>query len=161
VARSTGATATLRYDNLSFYKAGVAITAMNFTVAADYIGGAVNNQLQMRPTGGAPMNSVVTGVTYASGPLTLGAEIGLVNDQGDPRLVGVSQRRETEIAFGGAFKLAPGLQLVGEYMYEYRHQGGFDFNLNAVATGAGGTTAGAVTRDAKANSFLFATVLTW
>jgi hypothetical protein len=161
VARSTGATATLRYDNLSFYKAGVAVTAMNFTLAADYIGGAVNNQLNMRPAGGAPMNSVVTGVTYVNGPLVVGAEIGLVNDQGDARLVGVSQRRETEIAFGGSYKLAPGLQLVGEYMYEYRHQGGFDFNLNAVAVGAGGTTAGAVTRDAKSNNFLLGTVLTW
>jgi hypothetical protein len=46
-------------------------------------------------------------------------------------------------------------------MYEYRHQGGFDFNLNAVAVGAGGTTAGAVTRDARANSFLVGTALTW
>ena len=29
----TGSTATFRYDNLNFFKAGVAVTAMNFTAA--------------------------------------------------------------------------------------------------------------------------------
>ena len=61
---------TLRYDNLNFYKAGVAVTAANVTLAADYIGGAVNGALSMRPTGGAPTNAVMTGLTYASGPIT-------------------------------------------------------------------------------------------
>ena len=38
-ARATGAgTTSLAYDNLSFYKVGAAITAMNITLAADYIG---------------------------------------------------------------------------------------------------------------------------
>ena len=118
----------LRYDNLSFYKAGVAVTAANITLAADYIGGAVNGTLSMRPTGGAPTNAVVTGVTYANGPIVLGAEVGLIDTQGDARLVGISQRHEYEVAFGGNYKLAPGVQLVGEYMYLHRHQGGFDFN---------------------------------
>jgi hypothetical protein len=43
--RAAGGVTTLRYDNLSFYKAGVAVTAMNVTAAVDYIGGAVNGQL--------------------------------------------------------------------------------------------------------------------
>jgi len=152
-ARLAAADATrIRYDNLSFYKAGVAVTAMNVTLAADYIGGAINGQLNMRPTGGANMNAVVTGLTYANGPLILGAEFGVVESQGDARLVGVSQRHEYEVAFGGNYKLAPGVQLVGEYMYTYRHQGAFNFNTGAV---------GGPTRDAKGQGVLFATVLTW
>lgn len=147
----TASAQTLRYDNLSFYKAGAALTAFNTTLAADYIGGAVNGQLAMRPAGGADMNAVVTGLTYANGPLILGAEVGVINSQGDARLTGVSERREYEVAFGGTYKLAPGVQLVGEYMYMHRHQGGFDFN-----TGAPGAT-----RDAQAQSVVFATVLTW
>lgn len=150
----TNTTQTLRFDALSFYKAGVAVTAANVTLAADYIGGAVNGQLNMRPTGGVAMNAVVTGLTYANGPLTLGAEVGVVNSQGDARLTGVSQRHEYEIAFGGSYKLAPGIQLVGEYMYMARHQGGYDFNQGNVGLGG-------VTRDAKAQGALFATVLTW
>ena len=161
-AGTGGASAqNLRYDNLSFYKAGVAVTAANFTVAADYIGGAVNGQLSMRPTGGAPTNAVVTGVTYANGPITLGAEVGLIDTQGDARLTGVSQRHEYEVAFGGAYKLAPGVQLVGEYMYTHRHQGGFDFATGTLGTPGGAATAGTTTRDAQAQGFLFSTVLVW
>lgn len=153
-ARAGGAATSLRYDDLNFYKAGVAFTAANITVAADYIGGSVNGQLAMRPAGGAPTNAVLTGVTYANGPITLGAEVGLVDTQGDARLAGVSQRREYEVSFGGSYKLAPGAQLVGEYMYTHRHQGGFDFNQGTL--GAGGAT-----RDSQGQGFLLATVLTW
>jgi hypothetical protein len=66
----------------------------------------------------------------------------------------VSQRHEYEVAFGGAYKLAPGVQLAAEYQYAYRHQGGFDFNNGAL--GAGGRTV-----DAKGQGFVFATILTW
>jgi predicted porin len=146
-----GNPATFRYDNLSFYEAGVAVTSKNLTLAATYIGGAVNGQLAMRPTGGVPTNAVVAGLTYASGPIILAAEIGVVDTQGDARLTHISQRREEEIAFGGSYKLAPGLQLVGEYTYTQRHQGGFDFNQNAPGT----------TRDVKGQGVVVSTVLTW
>jgi hypothetical protein len=142
---------TVRYDNLSFYKFGAAVTAANITVAADYIGGAVNGQLAMRPTGGASTNAVVTGITYANGPLALGVEGALIDTQGDAGLVGVSQRREYEIAFGGKYTVAPGLTFIAEYMYTHRHQGGFDF-ANA-ARGA--------TRDVQGQGVVIATSLTW
>ena len=98
------------------------------------------------------MNAVVTGVTYANGKLSLGAEIGIVNSQGSNNLVGISQRREFEVATGGAYSLAPGISLVGEYQYEQRHQGDFNFATNVAGAGTG---------DAHGQSFLFATVLTW
>jgi hypothetical protein len=151
---------TERYDNLNFYKAGLAVTAFNLTAAVDYIGGDVNGQLAMRPTGGAPMNALLGGLTYANGPITLGAEYGVVDSQGDARLVGISQRHEYEIAFGGSYKVAPGLQLVGEYIYQNRHQGGFDFSSGSVGAGGTATTAGA-TRDAHNQGFTVSTVLTW
>jgi hypothetical protein len=106
----------------------------------------------MKPTGGADMNAFVAGLTYANGPLVLGAEFGTVQSQGDARLTGISQRHEYEIAVGGNYKLAPGVQLVGEYMYTYRHQGNYNF-----ATGNAGTG----TRDAQGQGVLFSTVLTW
>ncbi len=81
----------------------------------------------------------------------MGALVGIVNTQGAAQLTGVSQRQEYEFATGGSYKLAPGVQLVAEYMYTHRHQGGFDFNQNAVGT----------TRDAKGQGLMFATVLTW
>jgi hypothetical protein len=144
----------LRYDNLGFYKAGLAITALNVTAAVDYIGGAVNGQLAERPTGGASMNALDMGLTYAKGPITLGATVGIIDSQGDARLTGLSQRHEYELAVGGTYKLAPGVQVVGEYQYAHRHQGGFDFNQGA--PGLNGAT-----RDAQFQGVTFATVLTW
>ncbi len=142
---------TLPYDNLSFYKAGVALTAFNITAAADYIGGAVNEQLNMRPTGGASMNAVVTGLTYANGPLTAGIEVGLVYDQGDARLTGITQRRQEEFEVGGAYKVAPGFQVAASYQYTYRYQGGFNFNTGALG----------VTQAAKGQGVILSTIFTW
>ena len=159
----TGTATTFRYDNLSFVSAAVAVTINNvipgsLTVAADYIGGALNGQLAMRPTGGAPENALVTGVTWRNGPWTLGAMVGWVESQGDARLTKISQRREFEVAFGGNYLVAPGFAIAAEYMYTQRHQGGFDFvNGNTVAN----LGAGASTRDAKGNGVLLATVFTW
>jgi hypothetical protein len=158
----TASAQQMHYDNLNFYKFGTAITALNTTFAIDYIGGAVNGQLAMRPTGGAPTNAIVTGLTYANGPITLAAEFGVVDTQGDARLVNISQRHEYEVAFGGNYKLAPGIQLVAEYQYEHRHQGGFDFANNALGNStAVAANNGNLTRDAQGQSFVFGTVLTW
>ncbi len=147
----TGSAATLRYDNLSFYKAGLAVTAYNLTAAVDYIGGAVNGALQMRPTGGIAENAWLTGLTYANGPITLGAEFGVINSQGAAQLTNVSQRREYEAAFGGNYKLAPGLQLLAYYSYSHRHQGNFDFAQNAAGR----------TNDVQGQMFVLGTALTW
>jgi len=148
----TAASSAIRYDNLGFVNTGVAVSAMGFTVAADYIGGAVNGQLGMRPTGGKSMNAVVAGVIYANGPLTLGAEYGVIDHQGAAQLVGRSQRHEWEVAFGGNYALAPGLNLVGEYIYQQRHQGGVNMNTGAVNV---------PTADSRGQTILFSTVVTW
>jgi predicted porin len=96
----------------------------------------------------------MTGLTYAKGPIILAATFGVIDTQGEARLTGVSQRHEYETALGGTYRLAPGLQLVAEYQYAHRHQGGFDFNQGA--PGLNGRT-----RDAQYQGVTFATVLTW
>jgi hypothetical protein len=149
------------YDNLSFYQAGLAVTAMNFTAAVSYIGGRYDGQMAMDPTGGAPENALLYGLTYANGPLTAGIDLGVIDSQGDTRLVDTSQRHEVEFAVGGAYRLAPGVQLVGEYQYIQRHQGGFDFNTGALGTSSPSGLAGSSTRDAHGQGFLFSTVMTW
>jgi predicted porin len=152
---ATRTTANIKYDPLSYYKAGIAVTTFNLTFAADYIGGELGSsgQLALKPVGGANLNAIVAGVTYANGPITFGAEYGQVNGQGAAQLAGVSQRREYEIAFGGSYKVAPGLQLFAEYMYEHRHQGDYNFQTGAIGTG--------VANDVQANSFIVGSALTW
>jgi hypothetical protein len=151
-------TAGNRYDNLSFVSAAAYATLTtgigSITYSFDYIGGALNGQLAMRPTGGVPEQGGVTGLLYKNGPLTLGAEALLVNSQGAAQLTGISQRHEFEVAFGGNYNLAPGLYLVGEYMYEYRHQGGYDFNTGATAPGT-------ATHDGRGQALMFSTVVNW
>ena len=153
VAGSTS-NALLRYDNLNFVNvaAKVEIPSVGLTFAADYIGGALNGQLSMRPTGGAPMNAVVTGVVYKNGPWVLGASVGLVESQGQANLTKISQRKEFEVAFGGTYNVAPGLALAAEFMHTERHQGQFDFVTGSTTTG---------TRDVKGNGVVFATIVTW
>ena len=80
-----------------------------------------------------------------------------MDSQGSGNLTGVSQRREFGVAFGGNYNVAPGLYLVGEYMYQYRHQGDFDFANNTAGTPANGLG----TRDAKGQGVMFSTVVNW
>jgi hypothetical protein len=153
-AAGINATQFMRYDDMGFYEAGVAVTVANFTYAVDYMGGQVNGQLSLDPSGGVPMNAYVAGVTYALGPWILGAMFESINSQGDARLVGISQRHEIGTALGGNYKLAPGMQLVAEYQYEQRHQGGFDFSQGTL--GVNGRTV-----DAKGQGVVLGAVMTW
>ena len=159
-----------KYDNLSFVSAATYVSYNSpvgtLTWALDYIGGALNGQLAMRPSGGAPENAIVTGLTYKNGPLTLGVETAWVESQGSASLTKISQRKEWEVAFGGNYNIAPGVFLAAEYMYTYRHQGGFDFVSGANGAGVSGTAGTAswrpgLTRDAKAQGINFATIVTW
>jgi predicted porin len=157
------ATAGTRYDNLSFFSAAGYVKANlpigSLTFAADYIGGALNGQLTMRPQGGAPEHALVTGVTYNNGPLTLGVSTAFIESQGAAQLTHVSQRHEWELAFGGNYNIAPGLYLTAEYMYMYRHQGGFDFNTGLITVSH--TGAATFTRDIHGQGIQISTVVNW
>jgi hypothetical protein len=153
-ATGVNATQFLHYNDMGFYQAGVAVTVSDLTFAVDYMGGQVDGQLSLNPSGGVQMNAYVAGVTYAAGPWILGAMFESVDSQGDARLTGISQRHETGIAAGGNYKLAPGMQLVLEYQYEYRHQGGFDFSQGTL--GVNGRTV-----DGKGQGILTGLVMSW
>jgi len=79
-----------QYDNLSFVEAATYWTldtgVGKVTAAFDWIGGALNGQLAMRPVGGAPESAIVTGLLYKNGPITLGAETAWVWSQGAQQL---------------------------------------------------------------------------
>jgi len=155
--RSGGAGKVLgnTYDNLNFAEAATYMSLNTgvgkFIYSFDWIGGALNGQVAVRPTGGAPENASLTGLQWSNGPFTLGSQVGLIFSQGAQQLTGISQRREFEMAFGGNYNIAPGLYLVAEYQYEQRHQGGFDFVAGAVGP----------TRDVHGQGVTIATVVNW
>jgi hypothetical protein len=77
----------------------------------------------------------------------------VVDWQGVPNLVGISQRHEAAVAIGGAYKLAPGLTMALEYQYDLKHQGGFNFITSGSGSGAYNTI--------KSQGITFATIMSW
>jgi hypothetical protein len=126
---------TGRYENPSFGYIGTAISFAGVTFGGNVVFGDVNGQGGLKPTGGATQVAWLAGAKYTAGPLTVGAVGEIVDSQGDPRLVGLSQRHEAAISTGVGYTVAPGMIAWAEYVYQQRHQGGFSF-----ATGAPGAT---------------------
>jgi opacity protein-like surface antigen len=77
----------------------------------------------------------------------------IIDSQGSVQLTGTSQRHEFAVAVGGAYKIAPGINLALEYQYEQKHQGAFNFN-----TSANGVPTG---NDIKVQGLTFATIVNW
>ncbi|MBN8928905.1 MAG: hypothetical protein BGO51_11735 [Rhodospirillales bacterium 69-11] len=124
----TGPTAGVTtYNPLSMYSAGAAVTYAGFTVGGNYVGGAVNGQMGLKPDGGANMNGYLLGATYKTGPLTVGVVGEVIDSQGAPALVGKTQRHEYAVDFGASYVIAPGLVGWAEYIYQNRKQSGFNF----------------------------------
>ncbi|HET6305617.1 MAG TPA: hypothetical protein VFG12_00420 [Rhodopila sp.] len=156
VGASTNA---LRYDPISFYQFGLAVTTAGLTAAVTYQGGRVDNQLNLVPQGGAPMSATVFGLTYLNGPWTVGSAIGIIDSQGSASLNGISQRSQFEVAAGGNYRLAPGVNIVLEYNYYQTHQGNFNFATNT-SVGPGVAGAGAY-NDVHGQALFTSVNLTW
>ncbi len=144
------------YDPLNWYEVaayGRLATGMGtFTASADYVGGALSSgTLLPRPTGGVTESGFQPGVMYNNGPITLGAMGFFLTSQGAAALVGISQRQEDGLAIGGNYNIAPGLFVVAEYQHEVRHQGGYNFTLNAVGS----------TVNANTNTYFFGMAMNW
>ena len=147
------ASGSLKYDGLSFFNGGLAVTYLGFTVNGDVTIGRTNGSNNMVPTGGVADHAELAGVSYAFGPFSVGTDFALIDSQGSAELVGTSQRHQFAIAVGGAYKLAPGLNLALEYQYEQRHQGAYNFN-----TGANGVSTG---NDIHGQGLTLATIVNW
>ena len=87
-----GSTFTGNYDSLSFGSGGAALTFAGFTLSANAIGGALNGQGALMPTGGASETAVILGLKYVTGPLTVGVQAEKAWYQGNVVLTGISQR---------------------------------------------------------------------
>ena len=147
------ASSSLRYDGQSFFNGGVAITYLGITLNADTTIGRINGSNAMDPTGGVPMHAELVGLSYAFGPWSVGAITMIEDSQGAAELVGTSQRHQTATAVGGAYKIAPGINLALEYQYVQKHQGAFSFNTNAVGVSSG--------NDIHGQGLILATIVNW
>ena len=144
--------AVQKFDGLNEFNGGIALTYAGFTVNGDFTTGRTNGSNALAPTGGARTDAELAAISYANGPWSVGAIMGIVDSQGSASLVKITQRHEFAFAVGGNYKLAPGLNLALEYQYLQKHQGGFDFAANAV---------GNLNNDIRVQGLTLATIVNW
>jgi hypothetical protein len=149
----TGAGA-LKYDGQSMFNGGLAVSYFGITVNTDLTVGRTNGANALDPTGGVPVHAELAGLSYAFGKYSIGAVGAIVDSQGSANLVGTSQRHEFAVAVGGAYRIAPGINLALEYQYVQKHQGDYNFNSTAI----GGGTAG---NDIHGQGLTLATIVNW
>jgi predicted porin len=153
----------VKYDGQNFFNGGLAATFAGITVNGDFTVGRLNGSNALDPQGGVPMHAELVGASYAFGQFSAGAVVGIVDSQGTAQLAHTSQRHETAFAVGGAYRIAPGINLCLEYQYVQKHQG--DVNLNSGNIGpATATTIGApgtAGNDIHGQGLTFATIVNW
>jgi hypothetical protein len=130
-------TVTGLYDNLSVFNAGAAVTYAGFTLAANWVGGAMNGQFALKPAGGANLNATTASLQYVTGPLTLGVTGAVDTAQGAGQvgaasLVGRTQLDERQISAGGRYVVAPGLSVSADYLFMQRRQNGYNWQTATI-----------------------------
>ena len=141
-----------QFNGQNYGDFGLAATYGGWTVGGHATVGQYNGVNGLQPKGGAPANAWLGGVQYTAGPWVAGASYYVYNSQGSPLTVGISQRRETGLAIGTTYTLAPGLDLIASYLYGTRHQGDFNFGTG---------TLGAANNDTKVQLISLATYVKW
>lgn len=124
------------YNGLSIGSGGIAATFAGITVGGNVIGGRMNGQMGLQPSGGAPLMGVLAGAKYVAGPLTVGIVGEEYWEQGTVTLAGISQRRARAIDFGAGYTVAPGYQVFAEYLWQDQYQGANNFLTGGIASNA-------------------------
>jgi hypothetical protein len=137
---STGGVAskfTGNFNGLSIGSGGIAVTFAGFTVGGNVVGGRMNGQMGLQPSGGAPLVGFLLGAKYVAGPLTVGIVGEDYTEQGNVNLTGISQLRARGIDFGAQYTVAPGYNVYAEYLWNDQYQGARNFITGAVGSAAG------------------------
>jgi hypothetical protein len=147
------ASGSLKYDGQSFFNGGVALTYLGLTLNGDITVGRTNGSNAMVASGGAPMHAELVGLSYAFGPFSIGTDAVIIDEQGANQMTNITQRHQFGVAVGGAYKLAPGINIALEYQYTQQHQGGVNLNTGANGVGTG--------NDIHAQGLTIATIVNW
>ena len=148
------------YNGLSFGSGGVAVTYAGFTVGGNIIGGKINGQLALQPSGGAPLLGVLAGAKYVNGPWTVGIVGEEYWEQGTVTLSGLTQRKARALDAGVGYAVAPGFSVFAEYLWQDQTQNGNNFLTGAVGVGAAGVANGAIfNNNVRSQGFLVGNVV--
>jgi hypothetical protein len=131
-----GSKYTGNYDNLSIGSGGIALTFAGFTVGGNVVGGRMNGQLGLAPSGGAGLVGELVGAKYVAGPWTVGVVGESYTQQGNVNMTGLTQQRNRAIDTGVSYVVAPGMTVWAEYMWQDVYQGGVNQITGAVGSNA-------------------------
>jgi predicted porin len=129
-SRTNGAAVRDNFQGLSVGDFGIALTYAGFSFGGKYQFGKFNNQWALLPQNAGLHNSeaFLVGTSYTIGPVVVGAHYLNYQNAGDiGNAVLGRQRRESGIAYGGTYSVAPGLSLFVSGIWEERKQNGFNF----------------------------------
>jgi hypothetical protein len=147
------ASGNLLYEGESFFNGGLQATWQGITANVDVTYGRENGSNALVTKGGAGEAAELFGLSYFTGAWSFGADAAIIDSQGTAQLTHTSQRHEFATAVGGAYRIAPGIVLCLEYMYEQKHQGDFNFDSNAAGSPIG--------NDIHMQGVVFATIVNW
>jgi len=120
---------TTSFRNLAVGFGGATVTYAGFQVGGSVIGGQYNGQMATLPSNGVDSFAWMIGGEYDMGPLQVGVDWFTWKYQGYWTLPG--RQTDAGLQVGFTYNLAPGLNLLGEYLYGQRYRGNFDFSEGA------------------------------
>jgi hypothetical protein len=134
-------------NGLDVWQAGVQASFMGFTAGAAYFRGNTNFFWGNTVRGARDGEQLTAGLTYTAGPITVGANFmsglfegssGRTFDQstGLITVVAASQARQRRwgMGFGANYRLAPGLDLIAEYVHHSVREQGVDQDAGRFGT---------------------------
>jgi outer membrane protein OmpU len=116
------------FDNFELKDVGLALTTYGLTVGGNYLWGQWNGTGAVKPDGQPNAAAWIGGAEYAIGPLLVGAAYYRFQYAGT--VGALTTRQDNAVQIGANYNIAPGLQVIAEYLWGQSRQ-------NAV--NAGGT----------------------
>lgn len=116
------------FEGLEVADFGVALTYAGLSVGGKYQFGRFNGQWGLVPKGLPDGEAWLVGASYTAGPVIVGAHYLDYKSAGDNGNAAFGrERRETGLAVGGTYSLAPGLSVFASYLYAQKKQNGLNF----------------------------------
>ncbi len=112
---NAGINGVRNFDNFEVKDVGLALTTFGLTVGGNYIWGQFNGQGATKPDGQPNAYAWIGGAEYAIGPLLVGAAYYQFQYAGT--VGAVTTRRDSGVQIGANYNIAPGLQVIAEYLW--------------------------------------------
>jgi predicted porin len=117
---NTGINGVRNFDNFQLKDVGLALTTYGLTFGGNYLWGQFNGQGATKPAGQPNAAAWIGGAEYAIGPLLVGAAYYVYRYAGT--VGAVTTRQDNAVQVGANYNIAPGLQVIAEYLWGQTRQ---------------------------------------